>query len=888
MEYTMEGQGGGRTMEIVREGGGGGGGEMTITRSSTTISGGGGGGSMEIIREGGGGGGEMTMTRTSTSRSGGGGSTTMEGSMRASSKTSTKMLDAAQVATMEGTSMRQESEMDMQTIEEPPRSRRASQQRSAGLPPAGPMRPPVPDLTEVHGPLYPTERRHEFPRDPPPRVESKAKDDFKFPVMVEDGKHSCTEVPKAGEKVSTLTGPVLDTAHHHAFTKEETKSYDVKTLTGPVQSVGVEASHKFNMMESQAKPVDAPAGKEQMYPVMASDHSSKFTGPTTSVKSNNTDVKDIHFPTGINRRKFNEQMSGHGYNEITMSQEAKVSTDLQGPLYDVATVHAFKGIMTHAHKLTEMTGPVFGNADLEVDRKHHYSELGKHAETLKNLSLPVYDVDTKHGYELIMKEAEKLVSIVGPVYPVEHGSKYKPETTKVDSQPMMTGPVNKLVSDSNKYCPVTEKVRSEALMTGPVYPGVEAKNAYNETESARTDVPIQMNAPVYSSVAGGNQYSYEAPKVPEPDAQQFTPTRAGATTESHKYGPVPARVPGVPQVTGPVRVEQGDNKYCPVSERKSGEMAMCGPVYAGVESKRGFSEVKGKADLPMVVSGPCYPADAGHKYSGETLEPKFSVQMGQVYPVLDSGHSHSFREIIASAAAMAGFSVPRHEIDHDKHGYVPQAPVALGTTQEMLGPIYDVMQQHNYGQINTIVNELKTLSTPVYTPESKNHYQNILKNVEKLETLQTPVFDINRDHHFSEIMKSIDSIKTMSGPVYDLGQDSKHSCNEVTKTVDRIKTLAYPVYGVEGKANYNEMEKKVESLKQLASPYYDIGEAKYSFNEIDKALDTVKALNFPILINQDSAHHFNEIAKHAETLKDLIGPVYLSEDVSHKFSVVPP
>merc|ERR1719239_1605415 len=166
---------------------------MKITRSS-------GGRSMEIIREGGGGGGEMTMTRTSTSQSGGGGSMTMEGSMQASSKTSTKMLDAAQVATMEVTSMRQESEMDMQTIEEPPRSRRASQQRSAGLPPAGPMRPPVPDLTEVHGPLYPTERRHEFPRDPPPRVESKAKDDFKFPVMVEDGKHSCTEVPKAGEK----------------------------------------------------------------------------------------------------------------------------------------------------------------------------------------------------------------------------------------------------------------------------------------------------------------------------------------------------------------------------------------------------------------------------------------------------------------------------------------------------------------------------------------------------------------------------------------------------------------------------------------------------------------------------------------------------------------
>jgi len=56
MEFTMEGQGGGRTMEIIREGGGGG--EMTTTRSS-------GGRSMEIIREGGGG--EMTMTRSSSS-----------------------------------------------------------------------------------------------------------------------------------------------------------------------------------------------------------------------------------------------------------------------------------------------------------------------------------------------------------------------------------------------------------------------------------------------------------------------------------------------------------------------------------------------------------------------------------------------------------------------------------------------------------------------------------------------------------------------------------------------------------------------------------------------------------------------------------------------------
>ena len=737
----------------------------------------------------------MEMSRTSQSVSGGGGGSV---EISKSSKSEGKMLKAEEVATMRSTSLRQESELDQQVIEEPPRSRRTSTARTGGLPPPGPMRAPVPDLSEVHGPLYPSERRHEFPKDTPVRVESKSKDELQFPVFVADGKHSCTEVPKAGEKTSTLTGPVMEVGHKHSFTKQETKEFDYKTLSGPVQSVGVDSKHSFNMMDSQAKPVEASLVKEQMYPVMESGHDSKFTGPTTSIKSVNTEVKDIQYPCMLNKRKFNTEMSGSSYAEVTMGQETgsfmgqetKVSTDLVGPLYDVATVHAFKGIVTHAHHLSELVGPVLGSGASEVERRHHYSELGKHAEQLKSLTLPVYDVDKKHGYEVIMKEAEKLVNIVGPVYPVEHGSKYTPTVTKTDTAPLMTGPKLTGVQEGNKYCPVTQKVVADAIMTGPVYPGVDARNAYGEWESARAEVGTGMTGPVYSSVAGGNQYSFQAPAVPGGDPQMFAPTMSKVSSESHGYGPVPARVAGVPQMAGPVMVEQGANAYCPVPARVAGSLAttgpvypgvenknsysetparvsgvplMAGPVFPGVESKSGFNEVKARADLPSYSTHPCLPADAAHKFSGETLEPKFSVQTGQVYPVLDSGHSHAFREIVASAAAMAGFRPPKHDVDNDKHGYVYQPPVALGTVQEMLGPIYDVMQHHNYGQINTIVNELKTLTTPVYTPESTNHYQAILKNVEKLETLQTPVFDINRDHHYSEIMKSIDQIKQMNG-----------------------------------------------------------------------------------------------------------------------------
>merc|ERR1719320_1839505 len=196
-------------------------GEMTITRSSRTVSSGGemsmgGGGEMTITRTGGGGGGEMTMTRTSSSTvssGGGGGEVTMEiiregktsssggsleisksgGSVKTSSvsgqgnsgsakeiTSSSKMLQAEKVATMEVTSLRQEAENDTQTIEDPPNPRRVSMSKVSGLPPPGPKFQ-VPDLHETHGPILPVERKHQFPRDTPTRVESKSKDELQFP-----------------------------------------------------------------------------------------------------------------------------------------------------------------------------------------------------------------------------------------------------------------------------------------------------------------------------------------------------------------------------------------------------------------------------------------------------------------------------------------------------------------------------------------------------------------------------------------------------------------------------------------------------------------------------------------------------------------------------------
>ena len=634
------------------------------------------------------------------------------------------MLQAEEVARSKVTSIKQEAENDTRTIEDPPNPRRVSMTRTAGLPPPGPKFQP-PDLHETHGPILPVDRKHQFPEKPPARVESVSKDDFKFPVMVEQGGHSFAEVPKSGEKVEKLTGPVLEVSHSHQFKAAEAQKFDYKTLQSPAFTVGVEAGHKFNVIESAQKPVANAVPGEQKFPIMDVSHDSKFTGPTTSIKSVNTEVKDLQYPTMMNKRKFNTESSGHGYSgDFVKTQESKVATELIGPLYDVSAVHAFKGIMTAAHQLSEMQGPVYG-----VEERHHqYAELGKHAENLKNLTLPVYDIDKGHHFDIIMKEAERLMQVNGPVMPVDHANKYVPESKKMDKEVMMSTPKLPGVQDKNQYNPQTSKVQSEVLMTGPVFSNVTAKNNYNIVEGIKIESDARMNAPIYSGVASNNQFTFEAPKIPESSTQMFTPKPAGVN-ESHNYNPMAERVGGVPQQSYPViQGVETSNKFSIVPDKKQGQLATVGPVYAGVEHKSSYTEigekvtnqplqsgpvrpgvdanskfhiVPGRADLAPIVTGPCYPADAGHKFSGETLEPKFEIQGSQMYPVMQTGHQHAFREIIASAAMMAGFMPSRHDYDIEKHNYVYEAPKPADVS-DLLGPIYDVMAHHNYGQIDTI------------------------------------------------------------------------------------------------------------------------------------------------------------------------------------------
>ena len=90
-------------------------------------------------------------------------------------------------------------------------------------------------------------------------------------------------------------------------------------------------------------------------------------------------------------------------------------------------------------------------------------------------------------------------------------------------------------------------------------------------------------------------------------------------------------------------------------------------------------------------------------------ELKFSAEEAQgvnitPYDVHDpSAHDHAFREIVCNAAQMMGVN-PKWDVDFDKHAYTPEVPTTHDV-KGLLGPVYDVLSQHNYHQVQSIVTD---------------------------------------------------------------------------------------------------------------------------------------------------------------------------------------
>ena len=251
------------------------------------------------------------------------------------------------------------------------------------------------------------------------------------------------------------------------------------------------------------------------------------------------------------------------------------------------------------------------------------------------------------------------------------------------------------------------------------------------------------------------------------------------------------------------------NKYAPTDKRVAGPLVMNGPVYKGMENHK-FNTMPDKAEITAEVHHPVLPTNYQHKYN--PFDPKKEVtdvgMRGPVYDVLDD---HHFREVISAAISLS----PNNTFNSDMSTnlYYPEVSETEKVTS-LLGPVYDILSEHHFNQINAVSNELKSLQNPVYLPEASHHYREIEKHVDTLEKLTGPIYDIKRDHCFKEIFKSIDKVKKLQGPIYDLGLPTHHF-SQIEQHLDNIKELKGPIYDVESKNTFSQIIKHVEELKAL-------------------------------------------------------------------------
>merc|ERR1719458_2386802 len=67
------------------------------------------------------------------------------------------------------------------------------------------------------------------------------------------------------------------------------------------------------------------------------------------------------------------------------------------------------------------------------------------------------------------------------------------------------------------------------------------------------------------------------------------------------------------------------------------------------------------------------------------------------------------------------------------------------------GPVYEIFRQHNFGEIEAHINDLKTLTGPCYDLEARNHkFCEISDKLADLKKLTYPVYDIDNKHCYTE------------------------------------------------------------------------------------------------------------------------------------------
>ena len=304
---------------------------------------------------------------------------------------------------------------------------------------------------------------------------------------------------------------------------------------------------------------------------------------------------------------------GHKYGgSSNFTPEATDLKTLTGPIFKIDHANQFSEIISCAHELKELHGPIY---QADGDTKHQFREMTRLVESLVPMAKPVMVEEGKHSYgEQTMAGygAEGVKTVHGPIYVKEfskHNYQEKPKEDHLNTV-QLQGPIYMTDDYKHHYAAIQEHLETLKTLKGPVY-DVESKNHYLAIIK-HAEIIKDLKGPIYEfgeaghKFAGSSNFTPEAadlkslhgPKFEIDNGHHFSEIISNAHElkelhapiynkdgeTSHKFNLMTKAVESLVPMAKPVFMEEGRHTY--------GEQTMAGYGAGGVKTVHGPIYVK--------------------------------------------------------------------------------------------------------------------------------------------------------------------------------------------------------------------------------------------------------------------------------------------------------
>ena len=378
----------------------------------------------------------------------------------------------------------------------------------------------------------------------------------------------------------------------------------------------------------------------------------------------------------------------------------------------------------------------------DIDADHHYSEILNHAHKLKDLSGPVYNLDeTQHHFQEMTKHVESLIPLAKPIF-VDERHNYGEQSQKEQGVKEVHGPIYVKENVKHNY---SEKAKGAELQTislkGPIYMTDDYKHHFSAIQG-HVDTLKNLQGPVYQT-EGKNHYLGIIKHVEK--LQELKGPIYEFGTVEHKF------------VGGHILLPDA-------TEMKT----LHGPKYE-IDAEHHFSEIVSNAQKIKDLHGPIYNIDENEHHFREMTRHLESL-MPMAKPIFVD-ERHSYGEQIQKEQGVKEVHGPIYVKENTKHNYSEQPKPDHLQTISLKGPIYMKDDyKHHFSAIQDHVETLKTLKGPIYQTEGKNHFLEIMKHAEKIKDLKGPIYEFGKtEHNFvgGQIMlPAATELKSLHGPRY--------------------------------------------------------------------------------------------------------------------------